>query len=246
VLVLILGTVKLDRADAALARGEHANAVANGQWVLGYVLRSDKRMRAYYILAQAAELNGDVAEAVGLFSAAERSIPWLGRSMSNRIVARARALMAGHLALNLAVLSRVVEARLALQRCRLELEKSGRVSVFDGFAGSAIHAGPWSLQAAFTLLEPRRDPRILSMFAEVVLCCRAGEHYAALELIQREATSFAFGLSDSEQARLREIEHECHNGLAAPQAPIPSVRVGETAVSELSVEPHAAWARAKR
>jgi tetratricopeptide (TPR) repeat protein len=237
--LIFVTTAKLDKADFALFQGNRGLAMENAQWVLAWMFRSDKRMRAFYMLALVAEQNGDFAEAAAIFAAAQASTPLMAASHH---ATRARALITGHLALDHAATGDLAGARFQLQRCHAALSDIGKGGGIFSMLSDDAAFGAAGLNSSLALLEPRRDPRAIAALAGALLAFREGNHYAALDLVTREGTTFAYGLSPQERALLARIERECHLRLAAQDAHRTPARIAESAAPE--GDPAEAWADA--
>ncbi len=236
--LIFLSTSKLDKADFALFQGNRGLAMENAQWVLAWMFRSDKRMRAFYIIAQVAEQNGDFAEAAAVFAAAQASTPLMAAS---RHETRARALITGHLALCLASVGDLPGARFQLQRCHAALADIGKGGGFFSFLNDDAHFGAAGLSSSLAVLEPRRDPRALAALAGALLAFREGNHYAALDLVTREGNTFAYGLAPQERALLARIERESAVRMQAQDAHRTPARIAEPTAPD---DPAEAWADA--
>ncbi|NOU34620.1 MAG: hypothetical protein HOO96_42560 [Polyangiaceae bacterium] len=236
--LIFVTTSKLDKADFALFQGNRGLAMENAQWVLAWMFRSDKRMRAFYMLALVAEQNGDFAEAAAVFTAAQASTPLMAAS---RHETRARALITGHLALCLAAAGDLAGARFQLQRCHAALADIGKGGGFFSFLNDDAHFGAAGLNSSLALLEPRRDPRALAALAGALLAFREGNHYAALDLVTREGSTFAYGLAPQERALLARIERESSLRMQAQDVHRTPARIAEPVAPD---DPSEAWADA--
>jgi len=185
----------LRRLSPAASQGDVASVLPPARSTLRWVFRGDLRSGALCALALAAEARGDVSAAAELFARAERALP---AGLPSRSKGRLGALLASHLALALAALGRVDEARAALGRAHA----SFRVvpSVLDGLDGLGNVFG------VLDWVEPGRDPRALAVLAGMMLAHADGARRDVLDLALNERWNLDRGLLPRERRLATALE----------------------------------------
>lgn len=200
--VYIFGaTSRLKRAEERVRQGQIAEGVGLAQWALARVFRGDFRMRAFYVLALAAERAGDFADAAHLFQLAARALPtFAGKSHATRL----RALAASHEAFALAACGRDMEAQQALQRAHAALPMLGQTGLLELLDDPVM--GPLSLNSTLSEIEARRDPRAVATLAGALLAWKRRDPQRALDAFTGEAQMLGYNTLPHEQLLLARLE----------------------------------------